>query len=263
MQRLRNYFFQSTSDQSRLLTNDKPRESVFRDFLDSIPFFREITSSRASTTDHGLVKKASQTQFDAGTDQDPQGRELYPQPSQIQGLLDGVEDSILGKMSRVLHFNPGNAASSAVSETSVDTYQMPGGTMVNDNFDTLEIEATFTSGSFGLPPSTNSRTVSIKFGTAYLGSFDMGVGTSGEVDFVRFVIRATRLNATTLHLVTEIQDAVGGIITVRDTTLHSENEGLTVTSMNSLIPIDITANVESPSSEEVRLEFWRICVMKQ
>ena len=62
----RNWFFQATGTPgTRFLKNNKPTENVFRDFLASIGFFKEV-SDTASTTQQGFVKKATNAQGKKG-----------------------------------------------------------------------------------------------------------------------------------------------------------------------------------------------------
>ena len=119
-QRKKGYFFTSTNDKSRLLKDDKPKENTFRDLLESIPFFKEV-SSAATSLIQGLVKKATQAQFDAGTDSDS-GGSLYATPSQIKAASDALNSSISNlnsltssleeRRSRVLYHNSTPSATS-------------------------------------------------------------------------------------------------------------------------------------------------------
>lgn len=90
--RNRSYFFQSTPNKSRLKTNDTPPEATFRDLLESIPFFKEV-SSGATTLIQGLVRKATQSQYDGGTD-DYQNNPLYVSPSQVKGDVSNLQGQI-------------------------------------------------------------------------------------------------------------------------------------------------------------------------
>lgn len=190
-QRKKGYFFTSTNDKSRLLKDDKPKENTFRDLLESIPFFKEA-SSAATSLIQGLVKKATQAQFDAGTDIDS-GESLYATPSQIKAANDALNSSISNlnsltssleeRRSRVLYHNSTPSATSGTGVTDLMTYQLPFGVLSLDDFDKLRIQMVVITGANlldGASQTANAKNLKAYFGTKEIMSVDLGVAVGGN-----------------------------------------------------------------------------------
>lgn len=85
----RNYFFTSTVNSERFLSQDEPTEQVMRNFADSIAFKVEV-SDTSTETQQGLTETATQAEFDNGIDNSANGFALYVRPSMIKNAINAL-----------------------------------------------------------------------------------------------------------------------------------------------------------------------------
>lgn len=83
IKQFRNWFFQPTGTPgTRFLKNNKPTESVFRDFLESIGFIKEVNNT-ASDVQQGFVKKPTNAHIASRNAADSSGFALGVTPAQL------------------------------------------------------------------------------------------------------------------------------------------------------------------------------------
>ena len=83
IKQFRNWFFQATGTPgTRFLKNNKPTESVFRDFLESIGFIKEVNNT-ASDVQQGFVKKPTNAHIASRNAADTGGFTLGVTPAQL------------------------------------------------------------------------------------------------------------------------------------------------------------------------------------
>lgn len=96
----RSYFFTSTVNNERFLSQDEPTEQVMRNFADSVTFKKEA-SDTATETQQGLVEMATQAEFDNGTDTNANGFSLYVRPSFIKNKFSAFFSSIQSQITNI------------------------------------------------------------------------------------------------------------------------------------------------------------------
>lgn len=96
----RSYFFTSTVNNERFLSQDEPTEQVMRNFADSVAFKTEV-SDTATETQQGLVESATQLEFDNGTDNNANGFSLFVRPSFIKNKFSAFFSSIQSQITNI------------------------------------------------------------------------------------------------------------------------------------------------------------------
>lgn len=262
-QRKKGYFFTSTNDKSRLLKDDKPKENTFRDLLESIPFFKEV-SSAATSLIQGLVKKATQAQFDAGTDSDS-GGSLYATPSQIKAANDALVANLEAKISGVLYNNNTGASTTGIIEEDLIVYSLPFGKLIA-NDERLIIKGGFQCiGSTGV----NNKNVKVYFGSSVVlttnMNFDWPLTSGAYVETLTFEIELTRANNTLLYRLVRMEFGTGAFGTVNEIDLQQQ-ASLAVPDLDDVVnfPIDIKMTGEADTAPEViTAYFMTVDIMKK
>lgn len=167
------------------------------------------------------------------------------------------EKTPITELSRVLHHYGGDSSVSGPGEQTLDSYVMPAGTMSN-NFDTLVIESLAKEGLPGLGPISATQYVNLKFGTHYVATYNLGPNTDKGVFFKA---KITRIANTTIHTVVEIWNTQDDFFNVTSQAINLENDGAVVPDLD-VNPITIEMTGDSPGGEEIRLDYWRVDIIK-
>lgn len=191
IKQFRNWFFQATGTPgTRFLKNNKPTENVFKDFLASIGFFKEV-SDTASTSQQGFVKKATNAQIASRSAADTDGFTLGVTPAQLPKVtLNGAPITATQDVSGAQTYNvttPTPATPTTVSQNNTPITPVLGNYNVNtvlesiiiakSSYDTLLVNH---NSAFTIPTSTllsNNCTLYTQYNTLTGSAFTYNATT--------------------------------------------------------------------------------------
>jgi len=215
IKQFRNWFFQPTGTPgTRFLKNNKPTESVFRDFLESIGFIKEVNNT-ASDVQQGFVKKPTNAHIASRSAADSSGFALGVTPAQLPKV------TLNGAPVTPTQDSTGTQTYNVVTSTSTTTVSQNGDPIipVGSNYD-VEVPSVSVNGT-AVPLVANNYNVntileSVEYNKNPVNTLAINNSTSFDLANSTIVSNAMTLTSqyNTLTGSAFSYDSVTGIFTI-------------------------------------------------